>query len=290
MLTEKRTKTYLEQAGLSGFQELVRVDFPSVSPAINTHIHPDAIELCYIAKGSQVYAVGGQSYRVSAGMAFITYPNELHDSGQKAQEKDVQLYYMVIDTINHLDRFLGLTDSEGAPLARLLNGLNRCFYVGLSLKERLDEMIRLFEEKPPLHPLLLRSHACLMIHDLALASQRACPTLTGDIYEALMYIEDTLVGTPPSVSDMAARVHLSASYFQLKFKTQVGLPPTAYQLKRRIELAKIWLAEGKSVTQTAFELGFSSSQHFATTFRRYTDRTPREWKKRHLLPPAQDDG
>lgn len=266
-------------AGLNGFQELVFTRFPSASVPLTGHIHKDAVELCYITKGGQIYAEGGRRHRVGAGMAYISYPNELHSTDAMPQEKDVLLYYMIIDTVNNTDRFLGLAGEEARRLARQLNGLNRCFYVGMELQKRLDEMFSLMAERPEGYELLLRCHACLMIHELVSASRNAQPVLTSDICQALQYIEDRLLGPQPDIEEMAELVHLSIPRFKQKFRDQIGLPPIAYQTKRRIEKACEMIRDGAGITQTAFDLGFSSSQHFATTFRRYMGVSPREWKK-----------
>lgn len=268
-----------KDAGLNGFKDMVCVRFAQADPALSDHVHPDALELCYITKGSQVYAVGGRRWQVSAGMAYVTYPNELHSSDEMKQEKDVQLYFMIIDTLNDTDHFLGLSGEEGRMLARQLNGMNRCFYVGMELQKRLDEMFRLLTDKPEGYELLLRCHACLMIHELVSASRSNQPSLTRDICGALQFIEDALVGPPPDISEIAEQVHLSVPRFKQKFRQQVGLPPIAYQTRRRIEKSCEMLKEGMSITQIAYDLGFSSSQHFSTIFRRYMGMSPREWKK-----------
>ena len=283
---QERTQFYPEQFGLNGLRELVHVRFTDACLPIGDHIHPDAIELCYITKGSQIYAAKESRHRVNAGMVYLAYPNEHHSTDALQQEKDVELYYIIIDTVNNTDRFLGLSANDGRRLAAQLNGLNRCFYAGMELKRRFDEMIALFRQQPEGFELLLRCHVCLMIHELVLASRNLQPAFTPDILQALQYIEDHLTDAPLNISDMAVHVHLSAPHFKQKFRSQTGLPPAAYQQKRRIELSLELLVSGFSVTQTAHTLGFSSSQHFATTFRRYVGMTPREWKKSHQLRPA----
>ena len=278
-IRKERRKYFPEQFGLNGFRELVHVRFIDACPPIGEHIHPDAIELCYITKGSQTYAAAGQRRRIGAGMAYLSYPNEPHSTDALQQEKDVELYYMIIDTVNDNGCFLGLSEEDGLRLTGLLNGLDRSFHIGMEFKKRLDEMLALLAEKPEGFELLLRCHACLMIHELARASRKPQPEFTQDILQAVQFIEDRLSDGPINISDAAAHVHLSVSRFKQKFRSQVGLPPVAYQQKRRIELSCDMLMDSSSITQTALALGFSSSQHFATTFRRYMGMSPREWKK-----------
>ena len=79
-----------------------------------------------------------------------------------------------------------------------------------------------------------------------------------------------------SVARMAAVAGLSASRFKARFKEEVGIPPREFVLRTRIEEADRRLEAGREpITNIAFDLGFSSSQYFATVYRRYTGTTPR---------------
>jgi AraC-like DNA-binding protein len=64
------------------------------------------------------------------------------------------------------------------------------------------------------------------------------------------------------------------------FHQEIGMPPSEYILRKKIELAKEMLLAGATVTQTAFELDFSSSQYFATVFKRYTGESPRDFLRK----------
>jgi len=77
-----------------------------------------------------------------------------------------------------------------------------------------------------------------------------------------------------------ALAHLPLCYRQLSrlFKEAYGVSPKQYQVAARIREAKRMLAgRDTSITETAMELGFSSSQHFATQFKEFTGMTPREF-------------
>ena len=67
------------------------------------------------------------------------------------------------------------------------------------------------------------------------------------------------------------------------FHRHFGITPKEYILRRKIILAKEMLLEETDITTIAFELGFSSSQSFATTFKRLTCTTPSSYRKKKLL-------
>jgi AraC-like DNA-binding protein len=86
-----------------------------------------------------------------------------------------------------------------------------------------------------------------------------------------------------SVEDLAAVAGLSVSHFHAKFRRQTGISPAEYLTRWKLERAKAMLASGRhSVTETAHRLGFSSSQYFATVFRKFVRCTPRSF-----LPKAR---
>ena len=89
----------------------------------------------------------------------------------------------------------------------------------------------------------------------------------------------------PSLDELADSVHLSASRFKAKFKEQTGIPPAEYLLRRKVEAARRLLAAGQRVTEVAFALGFSSTQYFATAFKRFANLQPREVRPR-IAPDA----
>jgi len=267
-----------DQIGLHGFRELVKKDFYQAECPIPYHIHPDAVELCYAYRGTQYYAVGQRVYTMQVGDVFLTYPNEPHSGGEYAQDKDSLLYYMIIDTVNGLDRFMGFGPEEGPVLAAQFAGLPRLFHAGNGLKHLLDEMFRVYQERPALAPLLMRSQFCLLVDWLSHATAKKRPPSQTDILRTLNAIEEQLPSVP-KIGELAEMAHLSESYFKQKFRQEMGVPPAKYIMQRRIALSQRLLAEGMSVTETAFRLEFSSSQHFATYFKAYTLMTPSEWRR-----------
>ena len=59
-----------------------------------------------------------------------------------------------------------------------------------------------------------------------------------------------------------------------------GSSPKDYWLRMRVECAarRLRKSPGLTVTDVAYEFGFSSSQYFATVFRRYLGVSPVEYR------------
>ncbi|MDQ3712896.1 MAG: AraC family transcriptional regulator [Acidobacteriota bacterium] len=77
-----------------------------------------------------------------------------------------------------------------------------------------------------------------------------------------------------ALEDLARIARLSPYHLHRLFHRQVGLPPHAYQNQLRIAQAQKLLADGKSISDAAFETGFADQSHFTRFFKRYAGVTP----------------
>lgn len=104
-----------------------------------------------------------------------------------------------------------------------------------------------------------------------------------DFPQTFMKLEQTLrenLSYQWTVDEMAALVGLCATAFSEKVKNFTGFSPLNYLINIRISEAIRLLKQSDSrVTSIALDVGFYSSQHFATTFRKLTGYTPSEFRK-----------
>ena len=86
-----------------------------------------------------------------------------------------------------------------------------------------------------------------------------------------------------TVEEMAALVGLGTTAFSEKVKRYTGFSPLNYLINIRIsEAIKLLKRPDVHVTDIALDVGFYSSQHFATTFKKLTGYTPSEFRKKNL--------
>ena len=105
------------------------------------------------------------------------------------------------------------------------------------------------------------------------------------IVKSMEWLDEHL-GENISVGDLADVAGLSASHFRRWFHREVGSSPRDYVTRMRIEGAKRLLAETKrSITDMAFELGFSTSTYFTAVFHRETGTTPTEFRRQLCVRP-----
>jgi transcriptional regulator GlxA family with amidase domain len=86
-----------------------------------------------------------------------------------------------------------------------------------------------------------------------------------------------------TVEEMAAMVGLGTTAFNEKVKNYSGFSPINYLITIRIsEAIRLLKQNDLSVTDIAFDTGFYSSQHFATTFKKLTGYTPSDFRKKNI--------
>lgn len=86
-----------------------------------------------------------------------------------------------------------------------------------------------------------------------------------------------------TVEEMAALVGLGITAFSEKVKNFTGFSPLNYLINIRIsEAIKLLKRPDVHVTDIALDVGFYSSQHFATTFKKLTGYTPSEFRKKNI--------
>jgi AraC-like DNA-binding protein len=98
-----------------------------------------------------------------------------------------------------------------------------------------------------------------------------------DIDKALKYIKENLTENL-SLQTVADHVMLSPIHFHNCFKSAVGKTLHEYVEEQRIKVAvNLLLTTDLTLTQIAFQCGFSSQSYFSYVFKRKMKMTPRKY-------------
>jgi len=93
------------------------------------------------------------------------------------------------------------------------------------------------------------------------------------------YIEEHL-SEQVSLLKLAQLARLSLHHFCRAFKQSFGVPAHQYQVRRRMEVAKLLLADRtKSITDIALSLGYAQTGSFGNAFRKTTGWTPTVYRR-----------
>ena len=107
-----------------------------------------------------------------------------------------------------------------------------------------------------------------------------------DLKRILNYIGDHL-DKDISLEILASLVAISPFHFCRLFKQSTGLSPHQYVIRERVERAKSLLLRGNTVTQAAFEVGFSDAAHLHRHFKQRFGITPGTMLQRERGPHGQ---
>lgn len=276
VLPEKRDRMVLDLKAI-GLPEVPLVGVYRLGAsggALGEHVHKVAMEICYLVSGQQTYNVGGNDYPLRGNDLFVTFPNERHGSGLNPMGKGLLYWLQVRPRPGR--KFLLLSPSESRPLvSQLMRMPRRSFRGERQLQPIFDNIVRQSQSPPsPLRKLRVATLLLEFLQTVCDCSRQAQPPqYSHDIQRVLKFMA-AHVRRDVSVDEMAAQSGLSTPRFKVKFKQQLGIPPREYFMRAKVHAAQEILRAGRSVTSAAMELGFSSSQYFATVFRRYTNCRP----------------
>jgi AraC-like DNA-binding protein len=278
-LQNERRVLDLTFLGLAEVPVLGRYSYSSAHPGLKTHKHPRTVEICYLERGCQTYRAGGREYHLVGGDVFVTAPGEPHDTGGHAEDRGT-LYWMNLRIPRQGESMLLLPAAESTALRAKLSGLPERHFAGKPvLKQIFNEIFALCEQpaKPLVRVAVVNELVRFVLEIISCGyrqeSLHCSPPITR--------IVDRIKSDPSQnylLLDLADEAGLSLSRFKTKFKAQIGIAPREFILRCKVDAAKKFLLnQDRKVTDTAMELGFSSSQYFATVFKRFTQQTPIEF-------------
>ena len=91
---------------------------------------------------------------------------------------------------------------------------------------------------------------------------------------------ESRLGEDISLDDLAEVVGQSAFHFSRQFKSEFGVAPYAYVIRKRVAKAQEMLRQGNTAHKVvALECGFSDQSHFCRTFRKVVGATPAEYQR-----------
>ncbi len=285
---EARTKglelIHFKDIGIPHILSLARVELLHCAHPIKPHCHRDSFEICLHYDGQQYYEVDNVGYETYSGDVFISLPNEHHSSGNRIEEKS-RFFYLIFECVPTTKNFIGLDDAATGYIIQKLYSVKTGTISGcLHLKPILDDIILMYNSD---HPLKLPRINGLLVEFFYKLCERIdqrgnSKAIPQDIKATCNYIEEHIL-EDILVDDLARLVFLSTSHFKKKFKNYTSFAPHDYIMRAKIDLAKDMLRyTHNSVTNISFDLNFSSSQFFCKVFKKYTGRSPKEYRNAYL--------
>tara|TARA_Y100000385_G_C13103930_1_gene646241 strand:- start:3671 stop:4558 length:888 start_codon:yes stop_codon:yes gene_type:complete len=277
------------EINILGIVEIGSYHYKSAQRGIKGVVHPGCLGICHLARGMQTYRVNERLYRLSGGDQLITFPGDTLDTAGTPEEKG-HLYWFIL-RMKFIDGPLLFLEPKAAiGLRKALLALPTRHFSAHSESDELAATILNMLQTKPTRMIDRLASAQIILRYLfqvieASSSERASQP-SPRIQRTLDHIAAQLSDQLP-VPALADHIGLSESRFKSRFRDEVGIPPGDYVLRGKINAACEALTQiDTPITQIAHSLGFSSSQYFATVFRRFTGDTPTAYKRKQQNPSA----
>jgi AraC family transcriptional regulator len=163
----------------------------------------------------------------------------------------------------------------------------RAFFEDPILWATTIKLKNVIERNQPESNLYFDALASVLAHELSRSGRelaRTSPASRGGLASwqkraVIGYIEEHL-DERVSLVTLARLARLSQHHFCRTFKQSFGIPPQGYLLQRRIERAKVLLADqANSITDVALTLGYAFNSSFTLAFHKITGQTPSEFRR-----------
>ncbi len=87
-----------------------------------------------------------------------------------------------------------------------------------------------------------------------------------------------------TIDEMADHVGMSRAVFHRRFKEATTMSPIQFVKSMRLNNAAMKIAEGKTVSEAAWDVGYQSSSQFSREFKRMYGQSPRQWSSAARVP------
>jgi AraC family L-rhamnose operon regulatory protein RhaS len=263
----------------------------------------EGIEITYVARGKVGFSVDGQGFQLKSGDLTVTRPWQQHRVGRPHVEAS-RLYWLILDVgVRRPNQpwrwphWLVLSGDDLASLTTNLSHNEQPVWPAddeiAQFFERLGETVESFDQPTGESRLKLNINGMLIA--LTEMLRREQPALDPSLSSSQRTVELFLASLPDqldhpwSVDSMATACGLGRSRFTQYCEQLTNVSPNEYLTRCRVEAAMRLLRSGSflSITDVAFRTGFSSSQYFATVFRRFAGCTPTDYRHDGLASFSQ---
>lgn len=252
------------------------------------------MEIVLVDKGHLEWAVDRVPEILNPGTVFFTLPWQTHGS-LMLREPSNHIYYTLFTLPEwetserdclHFPEFLKLENEEACTLSRIFTGAQRHAWPSTPLlRELFPELIRRLDQSSTLETLATASLFKALLVELANiihTAQKEPKWLSPRVQRVKNFLPQLLelLGDPWTLDAMAAQCGVKRTQFAHITKRLTGYAPIQYLQRIRLDKScELLRHTDRSITDIAFDCGYSSSQYFSETFKNQTHMTPSEYRQ-----------
>ena len=288
--TRDRLVVNPEDIGIDGIPVLGVNKARNMSAGAELHRHA-AMEITVCEHGAVKFDADGRAWTLLPGTVFVTQPGSVHRL--RSNVRGSILRWIFVSLPKKGGTFLGLSKEESATLARRLKGLGEWLYRMPAADLHLIGDLMDDYERPAVASEMRRVRFRADALKFLLSVIDSTPVQSDIPAASRIYSIITQMRRSPEkeypVEKLMADTGMSETSLATAFKRDTGQTPHEFLVTCRIRKAMDTLSKDPSVpiTKLAITLGFASSQHFASRFRRETGKTPSEWRGGGMVKKPQ---
>jgi AraC-like DNA-binding protein/quercetin dioxygenase-like cupin family protein len=266
------------------------------------HHRNTGLEIVLVTKGELRWEIENREVHLRANTLFYTLPWQAH-GGVEEMQPSCEIFYLCLmpkhKNAKSRRRFqfhpaLGFTPAEERTISSALLGWPaQAVPAGSEEAWLFHHFFRVAREPGPLRQGLVRDTIKLIVASLArLAARGRNPDsrLFGAERRVRQFL-DTFAprhAEPWTLESMSEACRLGRTQFSQLLKKQTGDTPVTYLNRTRLREAQRLLGQSqKSITEIALEVGYNSSQYFATVFKEFTGLDPRTFRAQTVSQQAR---
>jgi AraC-like DNA-binding protein len=236
-------------------------------------------EICFVDTGSVEWWIDDTLFEAGPKSLFINRPGEWH-GGESGLVQPCEMYWLQF-FLPPEGSLPGLEAETVLELKHTFETMHhRSFLASPEVKTFFD--LLLSEHRKPRDYSLVTARAAfqqILIFTIRDHARKDAAHYSESVARGLAWMNSHVDRDYESTA-VASIAGMSVSQFYKRFVQEVGLTPADYHLRQRMFLAKQKLrGSDSSITEIALELGVSSSQYFATVFKKIVGVTPKEYRE-----------
>lgn len=265
-----------EQLGLGWISGITLWKSP-VAVAMKPHRHPH-IELIFCLKGELTYEVDGfGSIVVSEGTGVVMPAHTTHVLRGGTDTPCVRMGLHIRSSMTAKSHRYGVFSSGDFSIfhAKLKDMSAQTFRLNTQALDAIKELsVRIAAAKPnSAERGILRTLCSLILYRVVdILSHPLAATGPAIMDEATRYIEDHFA-EKLSIDGLVRRMGYGRTQLFALFKQHTGLTPNEYLVRYRVRKASEMFRQGKSVTEVAKAVGFSTTSYFRSVYLKYTGKS-----------------
>lgn len=247
------------------------------------HYHKE-LEFVFVKKGSLVFHIEEQSYRMQPGDVVLVGSDQLH-ANQRVDCREAVSLVMHVMLHPYFDPAIAPYSPYFSEHLRPLSELNAIFRQQDAVRRQVGQNMRHIFKEMRAQEDSFEMAVSVQVKQMLLSLFRHDPNRAGSgkgpdlhaLQPVLHYVDQHLSGKI-DMKEACRLLNMSYSYFSKYFKDVMGTSFMEYVNLKRIQLAERHLAtKTAAVNEVAHRVGLENIAHFYRLFRRYNGCTPKQY-------------